>query len=241
MQRYGFVAIIGFVCAALVMSFALREDESSAFKCKVIGVSDGDTLVLDHPNRKKVRLLGVDCPETKQNFGEQAKLFTQQQCVGKEVTIRPAGSDKYNRTVANVVLPDGKNLGEELVSHGLAWWCERYAPDNQLLAQSQEKACSEKRGLWAESSAVAPWEFRRDCDGSCRTDAMPIAGIVGAITGVFGAVFWSIVGLVKILKLPVMAVLFFFPMRQSARLNQGRIRFELVVLTAIFLCIGALL
>ena len=38
------------------------------------------------------------------------------------------GLDKYGRTIADVLLPDGTNVNRELVKEGWCWWYRRYAP-----------------------------------------------------------------------------------------------------------------
>ena len=43
---------------------------------KVVGISDGDTItVLQGRQQFKIRLYGVDCPESSQTFGRKAKEF----------------------------------------------------------------------------------------------------------------------------------------------------------------------
>jgi hypothetical protein len=47
------------------------------FSGKVIGVHDGDTItVLRDRTPVKIRLFGIDCPETGQDFGSRAKIVT---------------------------------------------------------------------------------------------------------------------------------------------------------------------
>ncbi len=70
------------------------------------------------------------------------------------------GPDKYGRTIGDVLLPDGRVLNHELVKAGFAWWYRRYAPDDETLAQLEREARGAQRGLWADSHAVPPWEWR---------------------------------------------------------------------------------
>jgi endonuclease YncB( thermonuclease family) len=85
---------------------------------KVVGVSDGDTItVLVNKNPIKFRLYGIDCPEGGQDFGNRAKQFASQMVFGKTVTMKIMDTDRYGRTVANVLI-DGKFLNEELVKAG---------------------------------------------------------------------------------------------------------------------------
>ena len=36
--------------------------------------------------------------------------------------MKPRGLDRYQRTVAEVMLLDGRNLNHEIVRAGFAWW-----------------------------------------------------------------------------------------------------------------------
>lgn len=40
---------------------------------------------------------------------------------GKEVTLQTHGLDKYTRTIADVLLPDGTNVNHTLVKDGWCW------------------------------------------------------------------------------------------------------------------------
>jgi micrococcal nuclease len=59
------------------------------------------------------------------------------------------------------LLPDGRNLGRELVRAGLAWWYRPYAPKDALLAELEAEAKVAKRGLWSDQAPVPPWEWRK--------------------------------------------------------------------------------
>lgn len=67
----------------------------TSFKGKVVKITDGDTIVvLDDKNKQiKVRLEGIDCPESSQDFGSRAKQTTSDLCFGKEVVIQKSGED----------------------------------------------------------------------------------------------------------------------------------------------------
>jgi len=134
---------------------------TSEFVGRVVGVSDGDTIKVMHNGKEeKIRLLGIDCPEKAQPFGSKAKQFTSGLAFGKTVTVQVKDTDKYRRTIANVLLPDGRVLNRELVAAGLAWWYRTYSQDESL-GLLEIEARTAKRGLWVDQHPTPPWEWRR--------------------------------------------------------------------------------
>jgi len=138
---------------------AVRQD---VFSGQVVGISDGDTLQVMHAGRAvKVRLHGIDCPEKNQAYDQRAKQFTSEHVFGKLVKVVVHDRDRYGRLVGDVYLLSGWHLNHELVSAGLAWWYEQYAPKDTQLASLQHAAQRAKRGLWRDPKAVPPWTFRK--------------------------------------------------------------------------------
>ncbi len=140
-----------------------------------MGVSDGDTItVLTAEKRQvKIRLAGIDAPETGQDFGSRAKQAASELAFGKTVTIEERDTDRYGRTVAEVILPDGQSLNREMVSLGLAWWYRQYALHDAELARLESDAKAAHRGLWSQPGAVPPWDWRHGV-------GVPVtAGVVG--------------------------------------------------------------
>jgi hypothetical protein len=68
----------------------------------------------------------------------------------KELTLQIHGKDKYRRTLADVLLPDGNNVNYTLVREGWCWWYRRYAPGNTVLEGLEKEAREAKKGLWAD-------------------------------------------------------------------------------------------
>jgi len=143
-----------FLILLLLVGCAAQEGQ------KVVGITDGDTIKVLVDNKPvKVRLAEIDCPEARQAFGTKAKQYTADLAFGKSVRIITKGKDRYGRTLAEVILPDGKNLNKELVRSGLAWQYKQYSktPEYKRL---EEEARTNKRGLWVDKNPVPPWKFR---------------------------------------------------------------------------------
>ncbi|WP_266202291.1 thermonuclease family protein [Pontibacter kalidii] len=129
---------------------------------KVVGVKDGDTVVLLRNGEEvTVRLYGVDTPEKNQAYGQRAKQYTSDLVFGKSVRLIVNNKDRYGRTVGTIILPDGRNLNEELIRNGYAWHYKEYSKD-QNLANAEVDARRYKRGLWQDSNPIAPWDFRKN-------------------------------------------------------------------------------
>jgi micrococcal nuclease len=82
--------------------------------------------------------------------------------LGKEAKVEAKGQGRYGRTVADVILPDGRNPNRENVKAGFAWWFRKYAPHDTELEAMESEARQAKRGLWVEPDPVPPWEYRSE-------------------------------------------------------------------------------
>ena len=116
---------------------------------------DGDTFELE--DGRKVRLIGVDTPETKhpikgvQCFGQEASAFAKQLIEGQKVRLEKDKSqtDRYGRVLAYVYLGD-LFINEELVKKGYAL-AKAYPPDiakQAIFEAAEEFAKEQKLGLW---------------------------------------------------------------------------------------------
>lgn len=69
---------------------------------KILRVIDGDTFVLQtEEGSMKIRMDGIDAPESDQEFGMEAKEFLNQ-FLYKNVRVFPIGVDKYGRTIGTL-------------------------------------------------------------------------------------------------------------------------------------------
>ncbi len=113
-----------------------------------------------------MRLHGIDAPEKRQAFGTRARQYAGNLAHEKLVRVEVKNLDRNGRTVGVVILPDGRDLSHELVRAGFAWWFEKYARNDRKLECLEQEARAAQRGLWADASPVAPWEYRRE-SGTC--------------------------------------------------------------------------
>ncbi|MFD0792979.1 thermonuclease family protein [Mucilaginibacter litoreus] len=129
---------------------------------RVVGVKDGDTMVLLSPENQTVtvRLAEVDCPEKDQAFGQSAKQFTSTLCFGKMVKLIANNKDRYGRTVGEVQLEDGTSVNKELVKNGYAWQYRAYSKSMEL-AMLEQQARLNRLGLWQDANPTPPWNFRK--------------------------------------------------------------------------------
>lgn len=144
-----------------------RVHATESFSAHVVGVSDGDTItVLDTQHRqRKIRLAGIDAPESKQPFGQVSKKNLAAMVFDRDVTLDCGKLDRYHREVC-VVVVDGKDANLAQIEAGLAWWYRKYQkeqtpPQRTDYEAAEDRAKAEKIGLWAEPSPVPPWEWRR--------------------------------------------------------------------------------
>ena len=145
----------------LALALLTQPTWAEEFIGQVVGITDGDTIkVLRHGHAEVVRLRGIDAPEKGQAHGQRAKQYLGGLVFGTNVTVQAVQRDRHGRMLANVLLPDGRNVNEEMVRAGYAWWFRRYSPDGRL-ARLEAEAREARRGLWADRSPLPPWEHRR--------------------------------------------------------------------------------
>lgn len=140
----------------------------------VKAVYDGDTVLLTtrEESRLKVRLYGIDAPETRkpdkpgQPYGDIAKRTLMYKVMGRRVTAEIMDIDQYKRAVA-VIRYQGRDINREMVAEGMAWAYRQYlqGPYESEYINSEARARSRRTGFWRESAPQPPWEFRNGHKG----------------------------------------------------------------------------
>ncbi|WP_082464483.1 thermonuclease family protein [Dethiosulfatarculus sandiegensis] len=142
------------VCAPAPASYA---EESGPI---IIRALDGDSLIVKiGDSHKEIRLFGIDCPEWKQPYADQAKACSQS-FAGQRVKVKSVGKDSHGRLLATIILRNGQSLNRTLVAKGLAWHYRRYCRD-PVLADLEVKARKAGLGLWQDADPMPPWVWRR--------------------------------------------------------------------------------
>ncbi len=148
---------MGVPSTVLLVTSAFAAD----FSGPVIGVLDGDTIEVLHNNHaERIHHNGIDCPEKGQAFGRRAKQATSELVFGKEIALQTHDLDKYGRTIADVMLPDGINVNRTLVKEGWCWWYRKYTPLDTDLEQLEKSARDAQKGL-----RLIQHQFRRGSTG----------------------------------------------------------------------------
>ena len=133
----------------------------------VVSVGDGDTVrVSEGDQRITVRLACIDAPETSQRpWGARSTaLLKELMPVGSQVTLRVQTTDRYGRTVAELLNPRG-NVNQLMVGAGQAFAYRRYlrACDGLKYLQLEDKAKRQGLGVWSfgPSGITPPWDYRK--------------------------------------------------------------------------------
>lgn len=141
--------------------------KGKTYWCKVIAVSDGDTLTCYRLNLRrsqtKLRFAYVDAPESSQSYGAESQRLVKKMVYRKLVRVKITDIDRYGRCVG-VIYRFRRNMNEELVKRGAAWVYEQYIKDpkqRKHMLLLQDKAKKTKKGLWRGSRPVRPSVYRK--------------------------------------------------------------------------------
>ncbi len=143
----------------------------------VASVVDGDTLEL---NGQRIRLHGVDAPESGQSCldeagnryrcGQQAAHFLSRLINRHPTRCLVSGEDRYGRLIG-ICFSNGVELNRAMVSEGHALSYRRYSLD---YVHDEDRARLERVGVW-QGNFIEPWRWRR---GERLESALPLANPV---------------------------------------------------------------
>lgn len=139
----------------------------------VASVADGDTITVRRGGEtKKIRFCGIDAPEKAQPMGKESKekLRSLVALAKNQVTIVPIETDRYGRTVAEVMASVSGEWGlemsfqEEMLKSGMAYYYKQYAsncPNHLAFEQAEKIAIASKAGVWSQPGLEKPWDYRK--------------------------------------------------------------------------------
>ena len=139
--------------------------QQQGLSATVLSIGDGDTIRVRQSGRAvTVRLACIDAPETAQSpHGQQARSYLQQRLpVGREVRLEVKTTDRYGRSVAEVISDININL--VLVEDGQAFAYRQYLSgcDAKEYLDAEYRASRRRYGVWqVEGGITRPWDFRK--------------------------------------------------------------------------------
>lgn len=128
----------------------------------VTKIVDGDTFWVDDGSAKglKIRLIGIDAPETRARFGKPAGFYGQESkdfltLLIKEKQVALVSDldslDRYGRTLSYAYLKEGTFINAEMIINGYA--VIMTIPPNVKYAdhfyELQKEARQNRKGIWA--------------------------------------------------------------------------------------------
>lgn len=146
--------------AVLAVGCTAQIDQPGGQTATVVRAVDGDTVKLDTGDT--VRILAIDTPETVEPghpvdcWGPEASAWAHATLDGKRVRVVPDPSqdqvDRYGRTLAYLILPDGVNYSvlaaEQGMGRAYAYRAKNPPRAYPQIAAAQQQAQAAGRGLW---------------------------------------------------------------------------------------------
>ena len=166
--------------ASLAAGRAAVAAPAASYRATVVSVGDGDTLRVQAEGRSiTIRLACIDAPETAQSpWGQQSRAYLMQRLPrGREVSIQPHTTDRYGRTVAEVISDINVNL--VMVEDGQAFAYRRYLKgcDAKEYLDAEFRASRHRYGVWQQEGGITrPWDFRRGRTAAVNPDGTTPGG-----------------------------------------------------------------
>ncbi|KAG9445460.1 hypothetical protein H6P81_016800 [Aristolochia fimbriata] len=124
---------------------------------RVISIANGTDVLA---RKYRIRLRGIDAPESSMPYGKEAKQELLRIVEGNCLNIFAYEEDQYGRTVGDVY-SNGSFVQELMLKKGLAWHYAAYDQRPQF-AKWERDARAARVGLWASPNPEKPWEWRKN-------------------------------------------------------------------------------
>ena len=163
--------VVGFLWAGGAVGERPSQAAAQEQHYTVLKVYDGDTiLVAGGGQRRLVRLLGIDAPETSKTKGKPGQPYSRKArrhladlILKQSVTLETYGEDRYGRILA-VVRRGGRDINNAMIDAGLAEVYRGRTPAGFDIApylSTQARARKSQAGMWRQGSAyVSPMRWK---------------------------------------------------------------------------------
>lgn len=142
--------------------FQDKKDKNKKFyEADVLRIIDGDTIDVEHNYKVfRIRVQGIDAPESNQPFGWEAHKFLHELIGNKSVYISTSNTGKYGREISKILDKDFNDISHIMIKKGYAWADFENNKFDPEIKNMQEKAQKEKLGLWADDRPIQPKIWR---------------------------------------------------------------------------------
>jgi endonuclease YncB( thermonuclease family) len=154
-------------------------DDAFTLRGTVAHVVDGDTLevVLAGGKRERVRLVGVEAAERGACFAAQAAAHVRRLAQSQRVVLKGDGiqptRDRYDRLLAYVWLPGGRDLGYQLIAAGSARVYDASFDRLGAYRRAESGARGARTGLWKTCAQPKPVAPAAPPSGDCHPSYSP--------------------------------------------------------------------
>lgn len=147
-----------------------QEGGFQSLDARVVRVADGDTVYIKTADgaEQRVRLLGIDAPESKQAWGRESEQNLKKNLRASDYRVQVIykGHDQYGRIVGKLVA-NGKDLNLAQIQSGNAWVYRNFLRDLQAgdadrYVKAEEQARSQGLGLWQDPNPENPRQWRKE-------------------------------------------------------------------------------
>lgn len=147
--------------------FLLNKLDKNQPGIEVLGVIDGDTIVLE--GKTRLRLRCVDAPELEYCGGREAKELLEKLVAAKKVVIKEQIIDTKGRPMA-LVYCDGKLINEEILKSGWARFHSDQTPEKEQLKKAYDQAKQDSLGIFSPQCRQTQNPENPDCNIKANID-----------------------------------------------------------------------
>lgn len=137
---------------------------------EMVSCNDGDTCRIRSTDKaqtvRRVRLSGIDAPESGQPHWKESRDYLVKLMTGKELVLECKGSS-FDRATCRI-FAGTMEVNDEMVRTGMAWNYPQFSEKRYYL--TEQEARQNKVGLWKLGPQSSPFCFRHVRSGDCRSN-----------------------------------------------------------------------